>query len=202
MLDGIWIKIMGRLNKRFEKANTLDSLVTPKIKKTLHLIQQDSTFCKVIVAGDDEYQVVDGFTTFVVNLIVKTYACGYWKISGLSCKHVVAFIVHKRANVETYCDEYLTRFIYLKAYGEIIHPLPDLNDITADEEVEPPILRRTRESSGVGACANVMINFIKNVVEDGLDATAQQNVNGAATGMNEFTPLANDEPSGSDYATF
>ncbi|KAL0001515.1 hypothetical protein SO802_015296 [Lithocarpus litseifolius] len=140
-------------------------------------------------------------------------------------------ILHRRANVETYCDEYLTRFTYLKAYGEIIHPLPDLNDINADEEVEPPILHRlpsrarknrrkepgeqpiglnvarrkqglTRESSGVRACANVMNNAIENVVEDGLDATTQQSVNGATTGMNEFTPLANDEPSGSEYAAF
>ena len=129
MLDGIRIKIMGRLNKRFKKANTLDSLVTPKIKKTLDLIQQDSRFCKVIAVGDDEYQVVDGFTTFVVTLIVKTCACGYWKIRRLPCKHAATCIVHKRANIETYCDEYLTRFTYLKAYGEIIHPLPNLNDI-------------------------------------------------------------------------
>ena len=142
MLDGIRIKIMGRLNKRFEKANTSDSLVTPKIKKTLDLIQQDSRFCKVITTGDDEYHVVDGFTTFVVNLIVKTCAYCYWKISGLPCKHAAACIVHKRANVETYYDEYLTRFFYLKASGEIIHPLPDLNDINVNEEVEPPILRR------------------------------------------------------------
>ena len=55
MLDGIWIKIMGRLNKRSNKANTSDYVVTPKIKKTLDLIQQDSRFCKVIVAGDDKY---------------------------------------------------------------------------------------------------------------------------------------------------
>ena len=77
-----------------------------------------------------------------MNFVVKTCAYGYWKISGLPCKHVAACIVHKRANVETYYDEYLTRFNYLKAYGEIIHPLPDLNDIYVDEEVKPPILRR------------------------------------------------------------
>ena len=117
-------------------------MVTPKIKKTLDLIQQDSRFCKVIAVVDDKYQVVDGFTTFVVNLIMKTRACGYWKISGLPCKHAATCIVHKRANVETYCDEYLTRFTYLEAYGEIIHPLPDLNDINADEDVEPHILHR------------------------------------------------------------
>ncbi|XP_065631671.1 uncharacterized protein LOC136068446 [Quercus suber] len=81
-LDGIHIKIIGRLNKRLEKANTLDSLVSLKIKKTLDLIQQDSRFCKVITAGDDEYQIVDGFTTFVVNLIIKTCACSYWKTSN------------------------------------------------------------------------------------------------------------------------
>ena len=43
---------------------------------------------------------------------------------------------------------------------------------------------------------------MNNVVEDGLDATSQQSVNVAATGVNESTPLANDEPSGSDYAAF
>ena len=81
------IKIIRRLNKRFEKANTSDYLVAPKKKKkALDLIQQDSRFCKVIAAGDDEYQIVDGFTTFVVNLIIKTCACGYWKISN--CKSV------------------------------------------------------------------------------------------------------------------
>ena len=77
-----------------------------------------------------------------MNLIVKTCAYCYWKISGLPCKHAAACIMHKRANVEIYCDEYLTSFTYLKAYGEIIHPLPNLNDINVDEEVEPPILRR------------------------------------------------------------
>ena len=55
MIYGIRIKIMGRLNKRSKKANTSDYVVTPKIKKTLDLIQQDSRFCKVIVAGDDKY---------------------------------------------------------------------------------------------------------------------------------------------------
>ena len=47
-----------------------------------------------------------------------------------------------------------------------------------------------------------MNNAVENVVEDGLDAATQQSVNVIATGMNEFTPLANDEPSGSDYVAF
>nr|POE66711.1 hypothetical protein CFP56_69904 [Quercus suber] len=117
----------------------------------------------------------------------------------------------------------LKRFTYLEAYGEIIHPLPDLNDINADEDVEPPILRRllgrprkiggesqesnqqeTRieESSSVGACANVMNNVIENIVEIGLDATTQQSVNVVTANMNEFTSLTNDEPSEIDYVAF
>ena len=47
-----------------------------------------------------------------------------------------------------------------------------------------------------------MNNVVENVVEDGLDATTQQSVNVATTGMNDLSPLANDEPSGSDYAAF
>jgi hypothetical protein len=106
------------------------------------LIKQDSRFCKVVAAGDDGYQLVDGFITFVVNLLTKTCPCGYWKISGLPCKHAATCIVYKRAKMESYCDEYFTRFTYLKTYGEIIHPLLDLNDMDVDENVEPPTLRR------------------------------------------------------------
>ena len=47
-----------------------------------------------------------------------------------------------------------------------------------------------------------MNNAVENVVENGLDVATQQSVNVIATGMNEFTPLANDEPSGSDYVAF
>ena len=47
-----------------------------------------------------------------------------------------------------------------------------------------------------------MNNAVENVVKVGLDATTQQSVNVAATSMNEFTPLTNDEPSGSDYVAF
>ena len=46
-----------------------------------------------------------------------------------------------------------------------------------------------------------MNNVVENDVKVGLDATTQQSVNFVG-GMNEFTSLANDEPSGSDYATF
>ena len=47
-----------------------------------------------------------------------------------------------------------------------------------------------------------MNNVVENDVKVGLDATTQQSVNFVAGGMNEFTSLANNEPSGSDYATF
>ena len=47
-----------------------------------------------------------------------------------------------------------------------------------------------------------MNNAIENDVKVGLDSTTQQSVNFVAGGMNEFTSLANDEPSGSNYAAF
>lgn len=47
-----------------------------------------------------------------------------------------------------------------------------------------------------------MNKVVEYVVGVGLDATTQQSINVAAAGMNEFIPLANDEPSRSDYAAF
>ncbi|XP_075654909.1 uncharacterized protein LOC142625087 [Castanea sativa] len=183
MLYGIQIKNMGRINKRFEKANISNSLLTPTIKKTLDLIQQDSRFCKVTTASDDKYQVVDGFTIFVVNLIMKTCACGYWKISGLPCKHATTYEdveppslrrlpsrprknrrrepgkqptglnVARRSN--TIKCQTCKRFGYNKHIGQ---RYSTVGSIRGTKET------RTRESSSVGACANVMNNVVEYIV--------------------------------------
>ncbi|KAJ1424176.1 Transposase, MuDR, plant [Sesbania bispinosa] len=94
--------------------------------------------------GDDEFQVKDGFTTFVVNMRTRAYGCNYWRLSGLPCKHACACISYKRANVEMFCDNAYTAKIYCLAYKEIIHPMPELdtNNKGGYGQIDPPTLRR------------------------------------------------------------
>jgi len=48
----------------------------------------DGRFLNVTYAGQDQFQVIDDFTTFVVNLNSKEYGCRIWQIIEFPCKHV------------------------------------------------------------------------------------------------------------------
>lgn len=105
---------------------------------------QDGRFCIVTYAGNDEFQVKDGFTTFVVKLRTRECGCNYWRLSGLPCKHACACIAYKRENVEMFCDEAYTTRIYCLSYTETIHPMPkpDTNNRGCYGKIDPPALKR------------------------------------------------------------
>ncbi|KAK2421674.1 MuDR family transposase [Trifolium repens] len=96
MVESITCRLMARFQTRFEKGCGFENIITPKIRKVLDTTMQDGRICKLTYAGDDEFQVKDGFTTFVVNLRSRTCGCDYWRVSGLPCKHACACIAYKR----------------------------------------------------------------------------------------------------------
>ncbi|KAJ1401847.1 Zinc finger, SWIM-type [Sesbania bispinosa] len=144
MLESITCRLMSRFQRRYEKGCGLENITTPKIRKVLHITMQDGRVCGVTYASDDEFQVKDGFTTFVVNLRTRACGCNYWRLSGLPCKHACACISYKRANVEMFCDNAYTAKIYCLAYKEIIHPMLELdtNNKGGYGQIDPPTLRR------------------------------------------------------------
>ncbi|KAJ1424167.1 Zinc finger, SWIM-type [Sesbania bispinosa] len=144
MLESITCRLMGRFQRRYEKGCGFENIITPKIRKMLDITMQDGRVCRVTYAGDDEFQVKDGFTTFVVNLRTRTCGCNYWMLSGLPCKHACACIAYKRANVEMFCDNAYSTKIYCLSYTEIIHPMPelDINNRGCYGKIDPPTLRR------------------------------------------------------------
>ncbi|KAF7136344.1 hypothetical protein RHSIM_Rhsim08G0130100 [Rhododendron simsii] len=80
----------------------------------------------------------------VVNLRVETCYCKVWEISGLPYKHAASCISHKRMNIEEFCHTHYHRDTYLRAHGEIIHPLHDetMWEEVPGELVQPPPLKR------------------------------------------------------------
>ncbi|KAG5536134.1 hypothetical protein RHGRI_023801 [Rhododendron griersonianum] len=90
-----------------------------------HLFCKLQRVCKITFAGGVEYRVVEGVVYHVVNLRAGTCCCKVWEISGLPCKRAASCISHKRMNIEEFCHTYYHRDTYLRAYGEIIHPLHD-----------------------------------------------------------------------------
>ncbi|XP_028093387.1 uncharacterized protein LOC114293509 isoform X2 [Camellia sinensis] len=144
ILESIRTKLMGKLHKRFEKAATWENLVTPTIRKKLDELVFKSRMCKITFAGGDEYQVMEGVTVHIVNLLSRSCCCRVWDISGVPCKHAAACISHRRMNIETFCDQAYQRHKFLGAYGDIIHPIHDESmwDEVPEEALKPPILKR------------------------------------------------------------
>ncbi|KAJ1426371.1 Transposase, MuDR, plant [Sesbania bispinosa] len=84
-------KLMSRFQRRYEKGYGFANITTPKIRKVLDITMQDGRVCGVTYAGDDEFQVKDGFTTLVVNL--RTRACG--------CNYSYKEIIHPMPELDT-----------------------------------------------------------------------------------------------------
>ncbi|KAK7250678.1 hypothetical protein RIF29_33263 [Crotalaria pallida] len=144
MVESLTCRLMKRFQRRYEKGCSFENIITPRIRNVLDTTMQDGRMCRVTYAGDDEFQVIDGYTTFVVNLRARTCGCNYWVLSGLPCKHACACIAYKRANVDSYCDGAYTTRSYCKSYIELIHPMPELDPNNRGNygQIDPPALRR------------------------------------------------------------
>ncbi|XP_057444251.1 uncharacterized protein LOC130736432 [Lotus japonicus] len=144
MIESITCRLMSRFQRIYEKGCGFENIVTPRIRKGIDIKMQDGRFCIVTYAGNGEFQVKDGFTTFVVKLRTRECGCNYWRLSGLPCKHACACITYKRENVEMFCDEAYTTRIYCLSYTEIIHPMPELdtNNRGCYGKIDPPALKR------------------------------------------------------------
>ncbi|KAF1896640.1 hypothetical protein Lal_00034339 [Lupinus albus] len=144
MMESIVCRLMGTFQRRYAKGCGFEHNITPNIRKILNINMQDGRFCTVTYVGREEFQVIDGHTTFVVNLMLRLCSCNYWLVSGLPCKHVCSCIAYMRVDVEKYCDEAYYKSKYCLTYNEIIHPMPDIdvNNRGSIGQIDPPPLKR------------------------------------------------------------
>ncbi|XP_043721259.1 uncharacterized protein LOC122668792 [Telopea speciosissima] len=142
LVDQTRLKLMGRFQKRYAKGCSNEDVLTPRMKKRLDMLQKDVRYYHAVYAGADEYEVQDGLNSYVVNLKNKSCECGVWVATGLPCKHVGSTTNWTKVGLLEYCDPYLTTDRYLKANGEMIHPLSDVKTL-ADTELLPPVFKRS-----------------------------------------------------------
>ncbi|XP_043705497.1 uncharacterized protein LOC122655361 [Telopea speciosissima] len=60
LVDQIRLKLMGRFQKRYAKGCTYEHVLTPRMQKTLDVLQKDVRYCHAVYAGVDEFEVQDG----------------------------------------------------------------------------------------------------------------------------------------------
>lgn len=102
-----------------DKFATYQFTVTLRVRSVLDKTVEYGRYCVVTDVGNDEYQVNDGFTNFVIKLKYSYCGCKYWQIIGLPCKHASACIANKRDNFEKYCDRMFSYSMIISAYAAI-----------------------------------------------------------------------------------
>lgn len=146
MLEGIRTKLMTRIQKRYEKGVTQTSHVGDTVMKRLARAKVEGRKSTLLFAGNDEYEVLEmeKGVSYTVNLASHRCTCREWQISGIPCRHAASAVTHKRGNLEEYCDDSFSKATYLRAYGGMIHPIPDqrLWEFVGGDIVQPPPLKR------------------------------------------------------------
>jgi len=61
----------------------------------------------------------------VVNLEERTFSCRKWQVSGIPCKHAIAFITYLGEPLEKYVDMFYSVDKFKAAYEALIPALPD-----------------------------------------------------------------------------
>jgi len=107
-------------------AKTWVGHVVPRMKVMLTKTELESRSCIVTPTGRGVFEVLDGSTTFTVNLYHRHCDCMVWDISGIPCKHGIRCILRERQDIELYVHEAYTIISHLKTYDLMSHPIKDL----------------------------------------------------------------------------
>jgi hypothetical protein len=128
LMDKIRQMLMSKWNQKRKISKKFDGLILPHIIKDL---KEKSRECnlKVEECSEDVVEVIamggSGFR-FVVNLRERTCTCRKWQVSGIPCKHALAFITSlSDVPIEKYVDLYYSVDKFRVAYSQLIPAMPD-----------------------------------------------------------------------------
>ena len=136
-------------NRRRKVAKKLDALVLPHIMKRLNAMTRELNL-EVVECSEEVAEVTalggSGFR-FVVNLQERTCSCRQWQVSGLPCKHALAFITSlSNTHIRNHVDLYYSVDTFRAAYAQLIPAMPDKNQWPQSDHgffMHPPLLKAT-----------------------------------------------------------
>ena len=99
--------------------------IAHRVKLLLVKAKLLSRECVVSLAGRGIFEVLDGVTSFTVDLNV--HHCDYmaWDINGIASKHGASYILGERLDIESFVNPSYTIKSYLHTYVVIMHPIKD-----------------------------------------------------------------------------
>ncbi|CAO2145598.1 unnamed protein product [Urochloa humidicola] len=128
LMDTIRQKILIKWNHRRKIARNMKGKILEHI---VHKLKEQSRNLdiEIITSSDGIAEVCakggTGFR-FVVNLDERTCTCRAWQVSGIPCKHALAYITSiSREKIEDHVDNYFSIEMFMKAYEGRVPALPD-----------------------------------------------------------------------------
>jgi hypothetical protein len=120
LMDKLRQMLMIKWNQWRKIGRKLEGLIPPHIIKKLNEKSRGLNL-EVLECSDEVAEVTtlggSGFR-FVVNLQYKTCSCRQWQVSGIPCKHAIAFITSLgNVPLEKYVDMYYSIDKFRAAYG-------------------------------------------------------------------------------------
>ena len=140
---------MIKWNQRRKISRKLDGSVLPHIIKNLNEKSRELNL-EVVECSEEVAEVTalggSGFR-FVVNLNEKTCSCRQWQVSGIPCKHALAFITSlSNTPLENHVDHYYSIEKIKYAYDQLIPAMDDKRQWPPSSHgffMHPPQLKAT-----------------------------------------------------------
>ncbi|XP_043720975.1 uncharacterized protein LOC122668481 [Telopea speciosissima] len=115
LIDQVRLKLMGRLQKRYEKSCNYQDILNPRIEEKLNKLQKNVRYCMPTYSGEDEFEVQDGSTSYPIYLsrfrLVSSDAQGLLEVAGEYCEECLNSIVGRC--VVVIATQKLTKYIHL-----------------------------------------------------------------------------------------
>jgi len=154
LLDTIRQKLLIKWNHRRKIARQMQGKILPHIVDKLKE-QSRNLDIDVITSGDGIAELCargGSSFRFVVNLDQRTCTCRAWQVSGLPCKHALAYITSIRGEkIEDHVDNYYSVQKFRSAYEGIIPAIPDKSMWPKSDHgffMHPPLLKSTALEGG------------------------------------------------------
>ncbi|XP_066380382.1 uncharacterized protein [Miscanthus floridulus] len=148
LMDKIRQLIMDKWDVRRTISRKIQGIILPHIIKMLKE-QSRNLDMDVQRCGDTVAEVyVKGGSGFkcVVNLEARTCTCRKWEVSGIPCKHAIAFITSLPDQLEKHVGIYYSVEKFRVAYEALIPAMPDKSQWLKSDHgffMEPPLLNPT-----------------------------------------------------------
>jgi hypothetical protein len=124
----------------FDSAHIIKKLNEMTSELNLEVVEGSEEVAEVTALGGSGFR-------FVVNLQDMTCSCRQWQVSGLPCKHSLAFITSlSNAHIQHYVDLYYSIDKFKAAYAQLISAMPDKTQWPKSDHgffMHPPLLKAT-----------------------------------------------------------